>query len=312
MLAWLWTRLSDGGPQVTVSGRALRRFPDREVERLLRARVLSEQRKADSWSVCARCDCGLDARPIREIGGELRACCPHDAAEDITLAEDDLRSFGIDPGRLAAEIAATGALSGVTSRIADGLWLLGASPAGTAIVLCSDCSALDTPGAITAIRISVGPRPVCVVSFAPGPTAVLRLREAGVQIQPLTEVLVPGADGRDRLSIDLAPAVATTVRLILRKSLQAAILDGRPLDLPVQRFVLLRMLAEQLFRRDPVLLSQTIERELGRDPRGIARDLRASLVANGLGKTEAETLIGLVRGRGYRLGLEPAEVGLED
>ena len=34
MLAWLWTRLSDGGPNVSISGRALRRVPEREVERL--------------------------------------------------------------------------------------------------------------------------------------------------------------------------------------------------------------------------------------------------------------------------------------
>ena len=312
MLAWLWTRLSDGGSQVTVSGRALRRFPDREVQRLLRARVLIEQRKADSWAVCAQCDCGLDARPIRQVGAELRACCPHETAEDVILTEEDLRSFGLDPGRLAAEIAATGALSGVTACIAEGLWALGVSPAGTAVVLCSDPAVLDSPGANLAIRASVGARPICVVASEPDLAWGLRLREAGVHVQPLTDVLVPGADGRDRLAADLAPANATTVRLVLRRSLQTAILDGRPLDLPMQRFVLLRMLAEQLFRRDPVLLLQTIERELGRDPRGIARDLRTSLVANGLSKTEAEALIALVRGRGYRLGLAPAEVVLED
>ncbi len=72
MLAWSWTRLSDGGSQVSISGRALRRFPEREVERLLRARVLIEHSKADSWSVCAHCECGLDVRPIRKIGDELR------------------------------------------------------------------------------------------------------------------------------------------------------------------------------------------------------------------------------------------------
>ena len=71
MLAWFWKRLSNGGAEARVSGRALRRFTEREVERLLRARVLVEQPKADNWSVCAHCDCGLDARPIRDIGGRL-------------------------------------------------------------------------------------------------------------------------------------------------------------------------------------------------------------------------------------------------
>ena len=108
MLAWLWTRLSDGGPQVSISGRALRQFPEREVERLLRSRLLIEHPKADSWSVCAHCDCSLDVRPVRQIGDELRACCPHDAAEDVVLEDDDLTRFGIDANRLAGQIGAGG------------------------------------------------------------------------------------------------------------------------------------------------------------------------------------------------------------
>ncbi|NJO54682.1 MAG: hypothetical protein HC829_07455 [Bacteroidales bacterium] len=107
MLAWLWTRLSDGGPQVSISGRALRRFSEGETERLLRARVLIEHGRADSWSVCAHCDCGLDARPIRQVGDSLRACCPYDAAADTVLDEQDIRRFGIDPDRLAGQIAAS-------------------------------------------------------------------------------------------------------------------------------------------------------------------------------------------------------------
>lgn len=71
MLTWLWKRLSDSGAETTVSGRALGRFPERSVERLLRARVLIETRKADTWSVCQQCDCGLDARPIRRVGDEF-------------------------------------------------------------------------------------------------------------------------------------------------------------------------------------------------------------------------------------------------
>ena len=157
-----------------------------------------------------------------------------------------------------------------------------------------------------------GPRPVCVLASAPAPSLVLRLREAGVQIRPLADVLSTGAGGRYRLAIEQVPVAAARVRLGLRRGVQTAILDGRQLDLPMQRFVLLRMLAEQLFRRDPVLLAQTIERELGRDPRGIVRDLRAALVAAGLSKAEAEALIKLVRNRGYRLGLEPEEVAIED
>ena len=39
MLAWFWTRLSEGGREVTVSGRSLLRLPEQEVQGLLRARV---------------------------------------------------------------------------------------------------------------------------------------------------------------------------------------------------------------------------------------------------------------------------------
>ena len=110
MLAWLWQRLSNGGPGVTVSGRALRRFADPEVDRLLRSRVLIEQPKTDIWPVCVHCECGLDARPIREVHGQLRACCPYDPAEDEALEPDDLRRFRIDADRVANAIAATSTL----------------------------------------------------------------------------------------------------------------------------------------------------------------------------------------------------------
>ena len=95
MLAWLWTRLSEGGARVSISGRALGRFPASEVERLLRAQVLLEERRSDTWSVCAECDCGLDARPVEQLGDAFRACCPHDQAEDVILQKDDLRRFSV-------------------------------------------------------------------------------------------------------------------------------------------------------------------------------------------------------------------------
>ena len=109
MLAWLWTRLSEGGARVSISGRALGRFPASEVERLLRAQVLIEEQKADTWSVCAECDCGLDARPVEWSGEVFRACCPHDQSEDVILQKDDCAVFrststGSWPGLLPAGI----------------------------------------------------------------------------------------------------------------------------------------------------------------------------------------------------------------
>ncbi len=311
MLTWLWKRLSDGGPQVSLSGRALRRFPDREIDRLLKARVLAERRKADTWSVCSHCSCGLDSRPIREINGQLRACCPYDVDEDEVLDPDDLRRFGIEADRLAETIAASGGLSGSVTCIDDGIWLLGVAPAGRGIVLCRDPERLMAPGAILAMRATAGTAPVTVLAAEVDAPVALRLQEAGVDTRLLAEVMLHGEGDRERLSLErLAPA-AGAVRLVLDRRTQSAIHDGRRLDLPPQMFALFRILVEQGRMRDPLVRKQEIEARTGRPANEIIRDLRRSLVACGLGSDVAEALIVTVRPRGYRLGLPASEIGIE-
>ncbi|MFT3687747.1 hypothetical protein [Paenirhodobacter sp.] len=184
MLARLWKRLSDGGSQVTISGRALRRFPEREVDGLLRARVLIEQWKADSWSVCPHCTCGLDARPIRQVGGELHACCPHDAAEDLVLDEQDISRFSVNPERLAAQIGASGDIAGATVRITEGIWLLGNTSSGHAVALCRDPDDLCAPGTILVIKATARPYPLVLIARAFSTAVSMRLREAGIEVPP--------------------------------------------------------------------------------------------------------------------------------
>lgn len=313
MLAWCWKRLSDGGPEFTVSGRALRRFPEREVDRLLRARVLIEQRTADSWSVCAHCDCGLDARPIRELDGRLVACCPHDAGEDQVLEPDDLRRFGIEPDRLAGAIAASGGLTGGVARIGVGIWLLGRVPSGRCLVLCVDVCSLNAPGAILALRSAAGTAPITVIASAIDAASVLRLREAGVETSSLDACVMFDASGMEHLALDrLSPIVVIAPRLILSRSRQSAMFDGRRLDLTPQMFALIRLFAEQTGQRDPVLRKEIIDAQTGRPANEIVRDLRKALVGCGLSRSAADTLIVTVRGYGYRLGIAPAEVAVED
>lgn len=312
MLAWLWTRLSEGGPQVSISGRSLQRFPEREVDQLLRARVLVERRQADSWSVCAHCECGLDARPIRRVGDALRACCPFDAAEDLVLEDADLKRFGIDAKRLAERIAASGELAGPVSSVVEGVWMIGPGPADGAIMLCRDTDHLEAPGTILAMKAAATPRPVTVIACEPEPALVLRLREAGIDVWPLTDVVRSGEDGGDRLVLGGAPVSTETVRLVLHRKAQSAVLDGRRLDLPMQMFMLFSKLVEQSVERDPVLKAQAIEAQFQRTPREIVRDLRKALVAGGLTEKTAEALILTVRTRGYCLGLAPSEVTIED
>jgi hypothetical protein len=312
MLAWLWTRLSDGGPQVSISGRALRRFPEREVERLLRKRVLIEHPKADSWSVCAHCDCGLDVRPIRQIGDELRACCPHDPAEDVVLENGDLTRFGVDSNRLAGQIGASGGLAGAVTTVVDGVWLIGSGPAGRALMLCDVADRLEAPGTILALKSAAAPRPVTVIAKEPEPALVLRLREAGIQVRALADMVKTDPEGVDRLILDDGRKPTGGVRLVLHRQGQFAVLDGRRLDLAPQMFALFRMLVERSVQRDTVLKAQEIEAQFQRTPREIVRDLRRALVACGLTEKAVETLVETVRSHGYRLGLGPSEVAIEN
>lgn len=311
MLAWLWTRLSDGGPEVSISGRALRRFPAREIERLLRARVLIEHSKADSWSVCAHCDCGLDVRPVRKFGDQLRACCPHDAAEDIVLDHGDLTRFGVDASRLAGQIGVSGGLTGAVSAVLDGVWMIGSGPAGRALMLCDNADRLEPPGAILALKYAAAPRPVTVITKEPEPVRVLRLREAGIEVRALADMIKADREGVDRLILEDGHTSTDGARLVLHRQGLFAVLDGRRLDLPPQMFALFRMLIERSGQRDPVLRAQEIEAQFQRTPREIVRDLRRALVTCGLTEESVETLVETVRSRGYRLGLAPSEVAME-
>ncbi|MCE6967592.1 hypothetical protein [Cereibacter sphaeroides] len=312
MLAWLWTRLSEGGAQVSISGRALGRFPASDVERLLRAQVLIEERKADTWSVCAECDCGLDARPVEQIDDAFRACCPHDPSADVTLQRDDLRRFSVDVDRLVARIAASGDLGGAVARIADGIWLLGDTTSGHAVVMSFDADNLVAPGAVMAIRAAVGPKPImAIVHDLSAAGTAIRLRESGIEPRRIADVLRTAPDGADRLVVDSSPLQATAPRLVLNLSAQSAMLDGSRLDLPMQMFALFRLMAEQAIKRDPVLKKQEIETQTGRPANEIARDLRNALVSSGLSEAQTKSLVATVRARGYRLGLAPAEVVIE-
>ncbi len=308
MLAWLWTRLSEGGARVSISGRALSRFPANDIERLLRAQVLIEERRADTWSVCTECDCGLDVRPVEQFDDVFRACCPHDPAEDVILQKDDLRRFSVNVDRLVARIAASRNLGGTVACIADSVWLLGETPSGHAVVLSFDADNLVSPGAVMAIRAAVGPKPIMAIVHDLSPTIAVRLREVGVEPHEIAAVFKAGSDGVERLVINPPSSVP---RLVVKLSAQWVTLDGRRLDLPTQMFALFRLLIEQSAKRDPVLKNQEIETQTGRPPNQIIRDLRKALVSCGLTSDQAKALVATVHARGYRLGLDPAEVVIE-
>ncbi len=98
-LTALLLRRSEGGCPLLLGGQAKSHF-GRAFDRLLARRVLVELAPATEWPVCGTCECGMDARVIREINGELRALCFLDSACDAILIPDDLRAFRIDPEHL--------------------------------------------------------------------------------------------------------------------------------------------------------------------------------------------------------------------
>ena len=57
---------------------------------------------------------------------------------------------------------------------------------------------------------------------------------------------------------------------------------------------------------------ETMDAQTGRPANEIVRDLRKALIGCGLSKETVEALIVTVRGYGYRLGLDAAEVSIED
>lgn len=318
MLAWLWTRLSDGGPQVTVSGRALRRFPDRDVQRLLRARVLTEQRQADSWSVCAHCDCGLDARPIRQVGDELRACCPHDAAEDVILEPGDLKRFGIEAGRLAAQIAESGGLTGPVSAVIDGVWMIGNTRSGVAVFLCSDPYSLDSTGTVLAIRAAAQREESILIGHAFGAELVPRLKAAGFSTLEICDALDPASD---RLLTDRPGKIAmppfpgpptetvSEPRLQISRGRRTLRFDGRDVVLSMVAFDAIVGAAEKVVAGDVLLTYQELHSLTNRSGhRDVLKEIRDQLEQHGVARKDAFDLVKTKHGRGVTIGLPREDI----
>jgi len=325
MLTWLWKRLSNGGAEASVSGRALRRFPEREVERLLRTGVLIEQRKADTWSVCAHCDCGLDARPIRKVGDQLRACCPNDTSEDILLDEQDLKRFSIDPEKLAARIAASGGLSGTVDQIVEGIWSAGTTPSGVAVVLCRAAHHLEPPGTLLAIKAAVGSDGALLIAHEFDASVVIRLKEAGFSTANLGDVLVPDNAGSERLELDrLVVAARSTAnvtgaepapepRLQIFRARRVLRLDGRDIVLSMTGFDAFSGAAEKVVAGEVMLTYQELHSRTNRaSHRDVMNELRDQLESHGLSRAEAFDLVKTVRGRGMTIGIATSDIDIRD
>jgi hypothetical protein len=305
----LLTRLSEAGPDAVLWGRAAQPHFGPVFERLLRKRVLAERPRAEMWPTCAHCDCDLDARPIVEVHGGLIAACPHDHHADQPLAPDDLRSFQIDAERLVTVLAEASGFDNA-ALILPTLWQVGRLASGRVVFLALQEGAVDQPGVVLALRAAASGAPTTLIAPEIPPAVQLRFSETGIDVAVLRYVLAPSSSGIDLINVAALDAPAHAPRLVVAKTAQTVTLDDHHLHFPSQLQRLMLMLVEQALTRDPILSHQAIGGETGRDSRDIIRDLRANLVAQGLGKAEANALIVTVSPRGYRLGLDPTEISL--
>ena len=305
----LLTRLSEAGPDAVLWGRAARWHFGPVFDRLLRKRVLVERPRAGMWPTCAHCDCGLDARPIVEVQGKLVAACPHDHHADLPLARDDLRSFHIDAERLVTVLAEASGFDHAASLL-PGLWQMGRLTSGRAVFLALQEDAIDQPGVVFALRAAASGAPTTLIAPEIPPAVQLRFSEAGIDVVVLRSALAPSSSGIDVIGVAALEAPAHAPRLVIGKAAQTVTLDDRHLHFSPQLQRLLLMLAQQALTKDPILSHQVIGGETGREPRDLIRDLRDNLASQGLSKGEANALIKTVSPRGYRIGLDPAEISL--
>ena len=308
ILIWLWKRLNKTGARPEVSGRLLRRFSEAEIAKLLRARILIEDRKIDSWGTCAHCDCGYDARVIQEIDGKLVACCPRDPSLDVILEPNDLMRHRIDAEQLMAAIAAAGNLRGVPTAISAGLWSMGKAATGRSIFLCRSPQDVFAPGISMLLKSLAGGTPPIVVFDDIDQASGIRLRDMEIDVYETTEILRSDGSGGEAVSFDALLPPSYRVRLSIDRSIPSVMLDGRVLDMSVQMVAVLILLAEQACRRDPIIKKQIIEAETGRPPNEVIRDLRKALLAPGAPASSAKELIVTVHGIGYRLDLAPEAI----
>ncbi|CUH59091.1 helix-turn-helix domain-containing protein [Thalassobacter stenotrophicus] len=312
ILIWLWKRLNKTGARPEVSGRLLRRFPEAEINMLLRTRILIEDRKIDSWGTCAHCDCGHDARMIQEINGKLVACCPLDPSQDVFLEPADLIRYRIEGEKLIAAIAAAGKLTGTPAVISAGLWSMGVAATGRTIFLCRSPRDVFAPGISMLLKSLAGGTPPIVVFDEIDQASGIRLRDMEIDAHEVVEILRTDGNGVEVVSFDGLLPPSDRVRLIIDRSIPSVMLDGRVLDMSVQMVAVLVLLAEQACRRDPIIKKQIIEAETGRPPNEVIRDLRKALVAPGAPASTAKELIATVHGVGYRLGLAPEAISFAD
>ncbi len=317
-LARLLLRRSDGRPGAVLWGRDAVPHFGRTFDRVLARRILVERPPAESWPVCADCDGRCRDRPIVEIGGNLVAECPEDHARDTFLLPDDIRSFRIDAAALITTIAEASGLADEPVAVADGVWELGRSAAGRAVVMVLDPAQAANSRLLSLLHAHV-PATDKTVLFPESAAAAdyRRLRDAGIHVVAASTALA--AEGFALVAALLVPGPAVQPRLVIDRAAQAATIDGKACALADQPFRLLLLLAEQARTARSDMQVREIEGAIwngrampgSRQIRDIVRELRDAMVDAGIDRAIAS---GLVENRRhpsrYRLTLDAKDIDL--
>lgn len=313
-LTTLLLRLSEVGPDATLSGQAARPYSEDALDRLLAAGVLEELAPATEWSPCADCDCAFGFRPIRTIAGRIVAACPIDPGSDLALDPEDLCEFRINVGRLLSLIGAASGLSGPVEVIAPGLWHLGRLGSGRGVVVALPARSLRIPGALLLLKNGGGP--VSIVARDADLATRLRLLEAGIELIDLRSALLPTQGSLDRLDPALLEpkGVGTQdeAELVVRKGAAAVEWRGTTIGFSHQQFPVLLRLLEGARSRSRIASGPAVEDVTGREAKDLVRELRQRVEAAGFSGADAKSLFKAVHGRGYTLGVAPEKITVEE
>lgn len=317
-LSRLLLRLSEAGEPAILWGRQAASYSGREFERLLGRGVLVEEAPATQWDVCSICECGLEERPVEQIGGRLIAVCPLDRSVDVALDVEDLRSFRIDPFSLVRQIAAASGFEGEPAQAAPGVWRLGLSATNRATFLALSTHAVLQPGLLGALRQLNRASALTLIAPRLPPAEQARFAEADIFLVLARQCFTETAGFALDLS-KLEPPRKTAPRLVIRRADKFVALDGVEKRLPDQPFRLLVLLAEHALQTTAALDNREIEKQLwgsnihliASQVREPVRDLRNALAA---GSARPEEIRALIQNRrspnGYRLALAPEDIQL--
>lgn len=310
-LSGLLLRLSESGDRAILWGRPAKPFLGREFDRLLARGVLTEQVPAEEWDVCTDCECGNDGRRIQKLDGKLIAACPLDHRCDTVLEPEDLRSFRIDAGAIAREIAAASYIADEPTLVFPGTWHLGTGPANRALFVILARRDLAAPGLIAALQ-RAEMLPITLLGPALQVTERLRFAEASIHYVPITEAIC--ADGFVLDERTLLPRASVAPRLTVFSRESRVVLDGKSLKLSPQKFKLMSLLANELVMGRAVVNNAKIAAHLwatkGRESQtgDAVRNLRDELKKVVGKKGKGPDLIETLSLKGYRLSLAAGEV----